>query len=228
MTEPTGMIADLIKVQKAIKPIAKDSKANAGKFSYTYADLGSVLEAVLPPLHEHGFVLMQPVAMSDLGEAVVRTTLYHVSGDKIESAYPVRVADPADPQKVGGGVTFARRYSLLSLLALATEDDDAGHARTPRARSGEPEYIPDPNCDVDAAPPEFQRPASNGNLASEPQRKKIYAMYKGLEWTDEQAKEFMRDNYQIDSSRDLTKANASHMIKHLGKLEGQVAETAPF
>jgi hypothetical protein len=134
----TGMVAALIKAQQAFKPILKDNTAKleskrdpSKSFSYKYADLGSVLDAVLPALHANGFALTQPVGITSLGEPVVKTTLLHESGERIESEYPVRVADPNDPQKVGGGVTFARRYSLIALLGLATEDDDANHARTP-------------------------------------------------------------------------------------------------
>ena len=139
----SSMVAALIKAQQSIKPIIKGSKANAGKFSYTYADLGSVLDAVMPALHSNGFALTQPVVASELGEPQVRTTLMHISGEKIESAYPVRVADPADPQKVGGGVTFARRYSLIAILGLATEDDDGQHARQPRQQPQRPQSAPE-------------------------------------------------------------------------------------
>jgi hypothetical protein len=36
-----------------------------------------------------------------------------------------------DPQKIGSAITYYRRYSLQSLLALQTDDDDGNKASQP-------------------------------------------------------------------------------------------------
>lgn len=40
----------------------------------------------------------------------------------------VTVAKANDPQAVGSGVSYARRYTLMSMLSLGAEDDDGESA----------------------------------------------------------------------------------------------------
>ena len=101
-----------------------------GSYSYTYADLASVMGQVRPVLARHGLVVIQPVS-ADQGWVTVWTKLLHTSGDALVSP-PFRMAAAGTPQAVGSAVTYARRYSLLASLGLATEDDDG---RGPNTRS---------------------------------------------------------------------------------------------
>jgi hypothetical protein len=82
---------------------------------------------------------------------VLLTVLVHAeTGERIESRYPVRCKDPQDPQKVGGAVTYARRYALLALLGLAPEDDDGALASQPAKA---PRQAPRQNVAPDLGPP---------------------------------------------------------------------------
>ena len=102
-----------------------------GSYTYQYADLGSVLEAIMPALADNELILLQPVANID-GKPVVKTILVHApTGEMIEFDAPVVFAEGNDPQKYGGGITYVRRYSLTSFFAMNVEDDDGQHARTP-------------------------------------------------------------------------------------------------
>ena len=95
-------------------------------FRNRYADLASILKAVVPVLSRHGLALTQPTLFED-GQLLLRTELIHAAtGDIIASVYPVQPTKP-DPQGVGSALTYARRYSLTSLLAIAADDDDDGH-----------------------------------------------------------------------------------------------------
>jgi hypothetical protein len=95
---------------------------------------------------------------------VVVTTIYHAgTGDCIYGSYPLVSMDKNDPQKLGGSLTYARRYALLALLGIATEDDDAASATkpsgyvkptaststAPRREFDElPESHPEPSCPI--------------------------------------------------------------------------------
>src|SRR6185436_682760 len=130
-----GIHQALIAAQRSMGPVLKDGRANYGK----YATLGAVIETITDPLHDAGIVWYQPLEVLPNGEVVLVTTLVHAETDqKIESRYPVRCKDPQDPQKVGGAVTYARRYALLALLGLAPEDDDGQSAAQPAKTAQKP------------------------------------------------------------------------------------------
>ena len=55
--------------------------------------------------------------------------IYNVDGDgQIESGINLPMIQ--DPQKLGSAITYFRRYTLQSLLALQAEDDDGNKAIT--------------------------------------------------------------------------------------------------
>lgn len=106
--------------------------SSRGSYTYQYADLGSVLAAVMPALESNQLLLMQPIANVN-GVPVVRTILVHTpTGEKIESDAVIVWSDPQDPQKYGGGITYTRRYSLTAFFSLNVEDDDGAAASQPR------------------------------------------------------------------------------------------------
>lgn len=99
-------------------------------FKSKYADLGAVIEAVLPALHASGFALLQP-PHSDGALVEVETILAHESGGYIRSVLGVRPTKQ-DPQGIGSAITYARRYALQSIAGIAPEDDGGNAASAPR------------------------------------------------------------------------------------------------
>lgn len=118
----------------------KTKTAKVGSYSYTYADLPEILDAVRPVLAEHGLAVLQSVASMD-GMVGVKTILVHRSGESTESAVLWLPAGDT-PQQAGSAVTYARRYSLCGFLGIAAdEDDDAGNVapkKTSRRAAGKP------------------------------------------------------------------------------------------
>jgi hypothetical protein len=103
------------------------------EFEYKYADIADVLAAVRPVLSKHKLAVMQPTYMVR-NDLVVATRLMHASGQWMESEYPVS-AIVAKHQAMGGALTYARRYSLCSMLGIAAEEDtDGAHAALPESR----------------------------------------------------------------------------------------------
>lgn len=117
------IIEALIKAQGEFPAIVKDS-VNP-HFKNRYASLDGVLETVNPVLRKNGLVLIQTAEGDGL-----RTTLYHSSGEKLEG---VQTLHPAknDPQGYHGAQTYARRYGILGILGIASEDDDGNEASRP-------------------------------------------------------------------------------------------------
>lgn len=126
-----AFLVALNKAQGLIEPVKKD--ATNTHFHTRYATLGSVNEAILGPLNENGFILMQGGADIN-GKPYLQTILYHVGGHSETFVYPLSVSD--DPQKVASSMTYARKVSNCALLSLSTEDDDGNAAATPGAAKG--------------------------------------------------------------------------------------------
>lgn len=128
-----------VKAQSEFPQISKDSKADVGKYSYKYASLPAVTEAVLPVLNKHGIAVWQ--AFSD---GMIITHLTHESGEGIESVV-VCSESGLTPQDFGKKISYYRRYSLVALLGLAPDDDDDA--------AGVPAATPQPAQKPTPAPP---------------------------------------------------------------------------
>jgi len=111
----------LLKAQKEIGSATKD--AVNPFFKSKYADLGSVMEACKDALNKSGIIVLQPVA--HLAETTtVETILLHESGEFISDTMLVSVKQSNDPQSQGSAITYAKRYSLQSMLFIPSDDDD--------------------------------------------------------------------------------------------------------
>jgi hypothetical protein len=113
-----------VKLQADIRPAIKDATNPA--FRSKYADLAAVWEAVKQPLAAHGFSVIQSPDFD--GDAMwLKTTILHMSGERIEGRYPIRPVKN-DPQGFGSAITYARRYSISAMLGVIADDDDDGNA----------------------------------------------------------------------------------------------------
>lgn len=114
----------IFKVKEEFKKIEKDG--DNPFFKSKYVTLNQVLDMVVPLLRLEGVELLQPtdVIESSSGEVVnvLKTILVHEEGESLVST--MVIPNLGDIQKLGGAITYLRRYMLKSLLALQDEDDD--------------------------------------------------------------------------------------------------------
>lgn len=108
----------LLEFQKRVQAVKKDG-VNP-HFKNKYATLTQIISEVKPILSELGIVLLQPIRDGQVG-----TTLA-TGGESIESYLPLPTN--LNPQQIGSAITYFRRYTLSSLLALEVEDDDGNEA----------------------------------------------------------------------------------------------------
>lgn len=121
----------LFKVQGAIDSV--DKNASNPHFKSTYTDLAGLWKAVKGPLQAAGLLVVQTPGSEPDGTVVMTTTIIHVeSGEWIESELRVK-PDRAGPQPMGSVITYLKRYTLQSLLAVPSEDDDGNAATTAKA-----------------------------------------------------------------------------------------------
>lgn len=105
-----------------VNNVTVDGDGNWGK----YATIGACLAVVKPVLARHGLAVQQYSRPGD-GRVLITTRIWHDSGQWIEDE-GLAMPAPNDPQKVGGSVTYGRRYALTTFFAIATADDDGQSA----------------------------------------------------------------------------------------------------
>jgi ERF superfamily len=138
----------MVEFQKQCPKILKTKKGEvAGRFEYKFAPLDEVLAAIQPVMTDLDLSVSWR-HRTDSGKVTANCRISHGLGHYEESgeiAMPVGEdrSGATAAQKVGIALTYARRYTLLSIVGIAPEDD-------PDAQG------------TDAAPAPQQRPESPG------------------------------------------------------------------
>jgi hypothetical protein len=109
----------LLEFQKKVNSIKKDGKNP--HFKSTYATLTQILSEVKPVLSECGLLVTQPIK-----DNRVSTIISDDKGVLAESY--IDLPTNLTPQQLGSAITYFRRYTLASLLALEIADDDSNIA----------------------------------------------------------------------------------------------------
>jgi len=117
----------LLKIQQEIGTLSKNAKNPF--FKSQYLDLTTIIQHVTPLLNAEGLLLLQPLS----GDMVTSAIVDAESGDTVASS-SLNLPNITDPQKLGSCVTYFRRYTLKSLLAIAEEDDDGNKASKPEPK----------------------------------------------------------------------------------------------
>jgi len=130
-----NLAAALLKAKAAMPPLVKN--ANNPHFKSSYATLDAVIDAARPSFDAHGIAVLEYTERTASLETVQALRLVHVeSGETLDSAIPLIVKDPSNPQQMGSAQTYARRYLWTAAAGLAPEDDDgnaAAHTPLPKA-----------------------------------------------------------------------------------------------
>src|SRR5215472_6745106 len=93
--------------------------------TFRYASLSSGLDIVRKVLGQHEIATLQTTVIDqDIQTVSLTTVLAHASGEWIASDWPVcTLSEMATPRRMGAALTYARRYSLFTLVGIAGEDD---------------------------------------------------------------------------------------------------------
>lgn len=129
--EPTQakVFTALNNFQREAKPIEKGKDVNGKSFSYSYAPLNTIVEYIAPLLAKNGLGYFQTVKDKNM-----ITVITHATGEFFESwlPFPMPFDQGLTAQQAGSWISYFRRYSLLTALGLATEEDDDGNAASNR------------------------------------------------------------------------------------------------
>lgn len=216
MSETPNLAAALAKFQAEMPTVAKGKTANAGTYSYKYADLADVTAVAMPLLSKNGLSFICKPQVTDRGQ-VLTGVLLHESGEREEGS--LIIAGSNRPQDVGSALTYARRYLFGCMTGIVTENDDDGAIaqqatkRAPRKKAERVKAAPpdDPWYDAPPASPEARQ-------ISAEQLAKMGAQMKDAGITDrEKALLYVSDvvGRPIASRNDLSRAEASNVINAL-------------
>jgi hypothetical protein len=152
------LLAVLLKVQKELPIVGKDSKG----FNYKYASLPQVWEKVGKVLESNGFFITNEITLEG-----VLTTAHHEHGE-LHSFIPF-VSQSSKPQEIGSEVTYWRRYNLTAIFNIIVdgEDDDAQTANdAKKSTTTTPKVETGTNTCKDCGKPLTMRKNGNGGYCS--------------------------------------------------------------
>jgi hypothetical protein len=120
----TAIAPALVKAQALIEDAVKDSSNPA--FRSKYADLSAVLAVIRKPMADNDLCVLQSPARAE-GGVEVETLILHKSGEWISQSCFIPI-NKWDAHGTGSGITYGRRYGLMSIFCIGTEDDDGNSA----------------------------------------------------------------------------------------------------
>jgi hypothetical protein len=134
--------SQLLEFQKQVRVISKTSTAkiktkNGNDYSYKFANLETIIETIKKPLEELGLGYYHSINGN-----TVSCILFNAEGDKLESSLELIIDKEAfmsPGQQQGTAITYARRYTLSSVLGLITEEDNDDNSNRPLAKQNSPQ-----------------------------------------------------------------------------------------
>lgn len=126
----------LIELQNGLVSLGKDAEADAGKYKYKFVSLPKIRQAIQPYLNKFGWILIQPIIYQNDKQYLV-TRIINAENEKIILETEIEIQEKASViniQKFGALITYLRRYSLVTLLGLTTEEDDDAYTTPEQAK----------------------------------------------------------------------------------------------
>ena len=133
-SQTIGKISDaLAKAQGQMKP-ALFNAVNP-HYKSKYASLASIREACRDALSQNNIAVIQSTSVEE-NRVIVTTLLAHgESGEWIRDQLSLKLMKE-DAQAVGSAITYARRYSLSSMIGIVADEDDDGENAVKRPQNG--------------------------------------------------------------------------------------------
>ena len=125
---PTALLRALLAAQAKFETVRKNGENP--HFRAKYATLDEIWETVRKPIADAGLVVYCTIERDTDGKQTLTTHVAHAAtGEELSCSFPIAPASNA-PQAIGSALTYARRYTLSTLLEIVTRDgsDDDGNA----------------------------------------------------------------------------------------------------
>jgi hypothetical protein len=223
-TEHKTVFEALAAVQAALPRIGKDKVARVetktgASYEYAYTSLAEITAAVFPLLEENGLVWTTLPTLVET-RFLLRYRLFHVPSEtELTGDYPLPMQ--GSHQDVGGGLTYARRYSLTAVLGIVPDDDDdatraSSRAGTTRRRTSSSSRSRTSSSSSPTPPgAEAEGPAS---APSRPMMTALHASLSDYGLPDRESKLTFVSGFvgrELTSSSDLTRDEVKALLDHL-------------
>ena len=163
--------AAVLRVMAQAAPLMRNAVGQIQNRQYTYVTLASVVNDILPLLVAEDLLWKTFPTTLEGGDPGLRYKMTHVpSGEFDEDTMPL----PCDAtmQGLGSGITYGRRYALVSYLQLTVDEDDDGASANTRPAAAP---APPPQPAATAAAAAQPKRSSGGRPASAKQKNMIRA-----------------------------------------------------
>lgn len=114
--------ADLPKISRTKKVRVYPKDSTKKPYDFWYAPLDEIIEITRPILTRLELCVIQSVELP-----LVKTRVIHISGQFIETLFPVVVPDKVTSQGMGGSSSYSCRYAYNATLGIVADDDDDGN-----------------------------------------------------------------------------------------------------
>ncbi len=201
--ETSALIKALSSAQGEFKS-AKKETVNPF-FKSHYADFASVWDAVRDALCKYKLLVNQHTLPIE-GTYYVVTVVRHETGQHIASYYPI-ITGKQDAQGFGSGTTYAKRYSLQTLLCVPAGEDDDAESTYVRGDNDRTHHQGPGGVGLherQASQSTNQAGPAKSPSPSEAQIKRLYAICKASGWNKEDLVSHMQKVLGITSTKDLT------------------------
>lgn len=131
--EHSNLNQKFARILNEVPNFSTDETANAGNRTYKYLNLATLLKNIKPIFEKNKLSFTQKVTFNGTGDGrqtlgTVETIIFDDADQMTICEYPFFVT--GDPQQVGSAITYARRYSLTTVLGIFPDkDDDGSYAR---------------------------------------------------------------------------------------------------
>jgi hypothetical protein len=200
----TAIAPALVKAQVLIEDAVKDSSNPA--FRSKYADLSAVLAVIREPMALNDLCVLQSPARAE-GGVEVETLILHKSGEWISQNCFIPI-NKWDAHGTGSGITYGRRYGLMSIFCIGTEDDD-GNTAVERGPAPPAKKAPAPTFSAPTVPSAQGQAALMGKAraAAKKGMNEFRDFYKALSPSD---RELVQGDFLDEMKEVATKADATN------------------
>lgn len=228
MEATPNLAAAMAKVQAELPKLERDRtvtvpQKGGGSYSYSYATLANLSEAVLPLLAKHGLSFVAMPGSGREGRMSLCYRLMHESGEALTGEMPISAEGGI--QQLGGRITYARRYCLAAVVGIAADEDDESRLADDAPRTAQRAQPQRRETAQRATRPPASPPLPGEDAApraiTAPQRAKLHAVFGQIGWNDRDDRLRAASavvGRELPSSSDLTLDEAKRLIDALEQI----------